>query len=51
MTLTLTKLDHTIAIQALELAGTGDELLQQLDSVVEKLQKESEAVPVSEVTI
>lgn len=48
MTLTLTKLDHTIAIKALELAGTGDELLKQLDSVIENLQKESEPVPVEQ---
>lgn len=50
MNLTLTKLDFKTAMQSLESAETGDELLNQLDFVVAKLAEEETTVPVAELS-
>ena len=46
----ITKLDFKTAMQSLESAETGEELLNQLDFVVAKLAEEETVVPVAEPT-
>jgi hypothetical protein len=50
MNLMITKLDFKTAMQSLESAETGDELLNQLDFVVAKLAEEETAMPVAELS-
>ena len=46
----ITKLDFKTAMQSLETAETGEELLNQLDFVVAKLAEEESAMPVAELS-
>ena len=50
MNLTLTELDFKTAMQSLDAAKTGKELLNQLDFVVSKLTEEKSNVPVAELS-
>jgi hypothetical protein len=51
MNLTLTELDFKTAMQSLESAKTGNELLNQLDFVVAKLTEDVSAMPVAELSV
>lgn len=46
----LTKLDYKTAIEALEDTETGNDLLEQLNLVVTKLQEEYDDVPVAQLS-
>jgi hypothetical protein len=50
MNLTLTELDFKTAMQSLDSAETGNELLNQLDFLVAKLAEEETPMPVAKLT-
>jgi len=50
MNLTITELDFKTAMESLDSAETGNELLNQLDFVVAKLAEEETVMPVAEPT-